>query len=563
MIPQITLNSLIREFLASNKNLFIGYIIVLIITPIRDIGIPHIIGKILESLRNKNISYYYIYVLLATLVIIQIGGVINDFIDIKFYPIFQKFISKKILDYVFEQSSSNLQDILNGKVLSILAHFPRTLYNYMEAYKAVFIPQVFVFIIAIIYIGVINIQLCIIMIILVIIYYYISLLTMSNCQSLSKTREKYLNDVNENVDDVLTNVTSILNANTRESEMAYLNTYYDEYKAYGILSIKCTVKYKFILMPILLLSLLAFIVIGYQLCMQNKIKVEQFTVMIIIYLYVFNSIIKTTDDFRDAAFRQGALTEDMNIFQSMPSANINHTPYNVDPELAKRYIYFDKVNYYYEAEDKDPAKRKYILKDFTLDIKQGEKLLIVGQIGSGKTTILKLLMRYKTPMSGHIYYRGTPFEIIPREDIRNKIGYIPQNPILLNRTLYENIVYGSQSTGSQSTGSRSNRKASKQEVIEMIKYLKLEHIFSEDRLDQMVGKHGSKLSGGQRQVVWILRMLVQDPEILLMDEPTASIDKETKTFIDRLFKLVMQNRTVIIVSHDEYMSKIVDRTISM
>jgi len=557
MIPQITLNSLIGEFLASNKNLFIGYIIVLIITPIRDIGIPHIIGKILESLREKNISYYYIYVLLATLVIIQIGGVINDFIDIKFYPIFQKYISKKILDYVFEQSSSNLQDILNGKVLSILAHFPRTLYNYMEAYKAVFIPQVLVFIIAIIYIGVINIQLCVIMIILVIIYYYISLLTMSNCQSLSKTREKYLNDVNENVDDVLTNVTSILNANTRESEMAYLNTYYDEYKKYGILSIKCTVKYKFILMPILLLSLLAFIVIGYQLCMENKIKIEQFTVMIIIYLYVFNSIIKTTDDFRDAAFRQGALTEDMNIFKSMPSANINTTPYNVDPELAKRYLYFDKVNYYYEDAEHNAAQphRKYILKDFTLEVKQGEKLLIVGQIGSGKTTILKLLMRYKTPMSGHIYYRGTPFEIIPREDIRHKIGYIPQNPILLNRTLYENIVYGAE--GSRST------KPSKQDIIEMIKYLKLEHIFSEDRLDQMVGKHGSKLSGGQRQVVWILRMLVQDPEILLMDEPTASIDKETKTFIDRLFKLVMQNRTVIIVSHDEYMSKIVDGTISL
>ena len=550
MIPQITLNSLISEFLASNKNLFIGYIIVLIITPIRDIGIPHIIGKILESLRNKNISYYYIYVLLATLVIIQIGGVINDFIDIKFYPIFQKYISKKILDYVFEQSSSNLQDILNGKVLSILAHFPRTLYNYMEAYKAVFIPQVLVFIIAIIYIGVINIQLCVIMIILVIIYYYISLLTMSNCQALSKTREKYLNDVNENVDDVLTNVTSILNANTRESEMAYLNTYYDEYKKYGILSIKCTVKYKFVLMPILLLSLLAFIVIGYQLCMKNKIKIEQFTVMIIIYLYVFNSIIKTTDDFRDAAFRQGALTEDMNIFKSMPSANINSTPYNVDPNISKRYLYFDKVNYYYEDM---PQHRKYILKDFTLEIKKGEKLLIVGQIGSGKTTILKLLMRYKTPMSGHIYYRGTPFEIIPREDIRHKIGYIPQNPILLNRTLYENIVYGSQST----------KTPSKRDIINMIKYLKLEHIFSEDRLDQMVGKHGSKLSGGQRQVVWILRVLVQDPEILLMDEPTASIDKETKTFIDRLFKLVMQNRTVIIVSHDEYMSKIVDRTISL
>jgi len=306
-------------------------------------------------------------------------------------------------------------------------------------------------------------------------------------------------------------------------------------------------------MPILLFSLLGFITVGYQLCMQKKLKIEGFIVTIIIYLYIFNSIIGTIDSFRDASLREGMLKENIKIFNSMPAEHINQGP--ITNPSPKSYLYFDHVNYSYGQAD--TQTQKIVLKDFTLDVKQGEKLLIIGQIGSGKTTILKLLMRYKTPMSGHIYYRGVPFENISREEIRHKIGYIPQTPILLNRTLYENIVYGAD-TNAAATGS-----PTKQDVINMIKYLQLDHIFTEDRLDQMVGKHGSKLSGGQRQVVWILRVLVQDPEILLMDEPTSAIDKETKTFIDRLFKLVMQNRTVIIVSHDEYMSKIVDRTIKL
>ena len=81
--------------------------------------------------------------------------------------------------------------------------------------------------------------------------------------------------------------------------------------------------------------------------------------------------------------------------------------------------------------------------------------------------------------------------------------------------------------------------------------------------DDNIGINGSKLSGGQRQIVWILRVLLQNPEILIMDEPTSAIDKDTKTFIDRLFAIVMKNRTVIVVSHDEYMSKLCDRTIKL
>jgi ABC-type bacteriocin/lantibiotic exporter with double-glycine peptidase domain len=159
-------------------------------------------------------------------------------------------------------------------------------------------------------------------------------------------------------------------------------------------------------------------------------------------------------------------------------------------------------------------------------------------------------MRYNSPSSGHLYYNGIPFEKIPRTEIRKKIGYIPQNPVLLNRTLFENITYGT-------------TDVTKETVLDLIDKLGLSSIFNESRLNQKVGKHGSKLSGGQRQVVWILRVLIQNTEIILMDEPTSAIDKDTKNFIDNLFAIVMKNRTVIIVSHDEYMSHLCDRTIKM
>jgi len=553
MTMPITLSSLIKEFIITHKKLFISYIVVLIIIPIRDIGISHIIGKILGSLREKNISYYYIYVLFGALILIQIGSTINEFIDIELFPVFQKYVSLKILTYVFEQSSVNLQDIFNGKILSTIAHFPKTLYNYMDSFKSNFLPQFLVFIIAFIYITLVHKYLGWIVLAIIVVYYFLAYKTMTQCNGLAELREKNLITMNENIDDVLSNVVGILNSNSKDTELRNLAAYFDRYQELSLKTIKCTIKYKFILMPILLFSLLGFITVGYQLCMQKKLKIEGFIVTIIIYLYIFNSIIGTIDSFRDASLREGMLKENIKIFNSMPAEHINQGP--ITNPSPKSYLYFDHVNYSYGQAD--TQTQKIVLKDFTLDVKQGEKLLIIGQIGSGKTTILKLLMRYKTPMSGHIYYRGVPFENISREEIRHKIGYIPQTPILLNRTLYENIVYGAD-TNAAATGS-----PTKQDVINMIKYLQLDHIFTEDRLDQMVGKHGSKLSGGQRQVVWILRVLVQDPEILLMDEPTSAIDKETKTFIDRLFKLVMQNRTVIIVSHDEYMSKIVDRTIKL
>lgn len=535
-----TVKSLMFEFIKKHKLLLVAYIIVLITIPIQDVGIPHVIGKLLESLRTKNISYKYIYVLVGLIVLIQAGHAINDLIEIKIFPLFQKFMCTKILNYIFDMSSVNLQDILTGKILSIMAHAPRTMYNYMDVWRTDVIPQIVVFTVVLLYISSINRQLGLVVLFVIAVYYMCAFSTIYNCNESSRIREEYLIKVNEEVDDILTNVVGIMNANQKPEELKKLDTYYDNYQKYGEISMKCTMRYKFVLIPIMLVSLVAFITIGYNAVLKDKMKLEGFIVSVMIFLYVFNSIIRTINDVRDTAIRGGMVKEHLKIFESMKESDANSSP--VSAQFRDRYIYFDKVNFSYGT--------KQILKNFSLEIKRGEKLLIIGQIGSGKTTILKMLMRYANPSSGHLYYMGIPFDSIPRKQVRYKIGYIPQNPILLNRTLFENITYGS-------------KGVTKEQVMGLIKSLSLDNIFNENRLDQHVGKHGSRLSGGQRQVVWILRVLVQNPEILLMDEPTSAIDKDTKAFIDRLFELVMKNRTVVIVSHDEYMSKLCDRTIKL
>lgn len=535
-----TVNSLMLEFVKNHKTLLVAYIIVLVIIPLQDVGIPHLIGKLLESLRTKQISYYYIYVLVGMIVLIQAGHAINDLIEIKIFPLFQKFICNKILHYIFDMSSANLQDILTGKILSIMAHAPRTMYNYVDIWRTDVIPQIIVFAVVLVYVSLLNKGLGLVVAFVIIVYYFCAFSTILNCNESSRVREEYLIEVNEQVDDILTNVVGIMNANQKTKELEKLDNYYDNYQKYGEISMKCTMKYKFVLIPVMLASLVVFITIGYNAVVKDRMKLEGFIVSVMIFLYVFNSVIRTINDVRDTAIRGGMVKEHLKIFESMKGSAANLSP--VSASYKDRYVYFDKVSFSYG--------NKQILKNFSLEIKRGEKLLIIGQIGSGKTTILKMLMRYTNPSSGHLYYMGIPFDSIPRDQVRFKIGYIPQNPILLNRTLFENITYGSKGT-------------TKEQVMSLIRGLSLDNIFNESRLDQNVGKHGSKLSGGQRQVVWILRVLVQNPEILLMDEPTSAIDKDTKAFIDRLFELVMKNRTVVIVSHDEYMSKLCDRTIKL
>jgi ABC-type multidrug transport system fused ATPase/permease subunit len=203
---------------------------------------------------------------------------------------------------------------------------------------------------------------------------------------------------------------------------------------------------------------------------------------------------------------------------------------------------------------KYPGSEIPTLNKFNLHIERGEKVAIVGEIGAGKSTVLKLIMKYLTPTEGDLFLNGVNYKQIKVSEIRRTIGYIPQSPILFNRSVYENITYG-----------LPPNSLTREQVIERLKDLNVYSEFErlQHGLDTVVGKNASKISGGQRQLIWCLRVLFTNPDYLVMDEPTASVNEEVKEKLRTIINRVMQGKTVVMVTHDKFLMSYADRIVKV
>lgn len=179
-----------------------------------------------------------------------------------------------------------------------------------------------------------------------------------------------------------------------------------------------------------------------------------------------------------------------------------------------------------------------LFKNFSLAIKAGERIGLVGHSGAGKSTINKILMRFVDVTTGEVTIDGQHITAITQDDLRNAISYVPQDPILFHRTLRENIIY-------------SNPAATEAQMIEAAKKAHAHEFISQfpEGYDTLVGERGIKLSGGERQRVAIARAFLKQTPILLLDEATSSLDSVSEKYIQEAFQGLMQGRTTIIIAH--------------
>lgn len=189
-----------------------------------------------------------------------------------------------------------------------------------------------------------------------------------------------------------------------------------------------------------------------------------------------------------------------------------------------------------------------VLKGIDLHIKAGEKVALVGQSGSGKSTIIQLLMNFYPLESGEILIGGQPLNDYPLTAYRRNIGVVPQEVILFGGTIRENILYG-------------DPEASEERIIEAARQSNsLDFIESfPEGLDTIVGERGVKLSGGQRQRIAIARAILKDPKVLLLDEATSSLDAESEKIVQQALDNLMEGRTSIIIAHRLATVREVDR----
>jgi ATP-binding cassette subfamily B protein len=186
---------------------------------------------------------------------------------------------------------------------------------------------------------------------------------------------------------------------------------------------------------------------------------------------------------------------------------------------------------YYGSEDS-------VFNNFSLNIKSGEKIGLVGHSGSGKTTITKLLLRFMDINGGEIRIDGQNISQITQSDLRRNISYVPQDPILFHRSLRENIMYG-------------KNDATEEEMVEAAKAANAHEFISSlpDGYNTLVGERGVKLSGGERQRVAIARAMLKDAPILILDEATSALDSISERHIQEAFERLMEGRTTLVVAH--------------
>jgi len=218
----------------------------------------------------------------------------------------------------------------------------------------------------------------------------------------------------------------------------------------------------------------------------------------------------------------------------------NATPTIVAPEDPQAFptpsrgqIRFEHVTFRYPSRPDTQA-----LDNFTLDIRPGENIAFVGPSGAGKSTTFQLLLRFYDPAAGRVLIDGVDIARTRPEDVRLRIGLVPQETVLFGASARENIRYG-RPTASDAEIEAAARAAGADSFIRQLP----------DGYDTFLGERGTRLSGGQRQRIAIARALLKDPPILLLDEATSSLDAESERYVQEALERLMQHRTTIIIAH--------------
>lgn len=241
---------------------------------------------------------------------------------------------------------------------------------------------------------------------------------------------------------------------------------------------------------------------------------------------------------------QHAVASAERIFKLVDTVpEVQNRPEAFPAETMRGGIEFDHVNFYYED-------RKPILTDFTLKVKPGETIALVGPTGGGKTTIVNLLCRFYEPKEGIIRINGRDYTDYTMQSIHSRVGIVLQTPHLFSGSIRENIRYG--------------RLDASGEEVEAAAKIAGAHDFIdtfEKKYEQEVGEGGNLLSVGQKQLISLARAVLAKPEIFIMDEATSSVDTLTETLIQRGMEALMAGRTTFVIAHRLSTIKRADRIV--
>lgn len=524
------------NFLKKNKLWSISSLILFILNyPLEIISLSVLISLIFTKINNLEKNFKTICILIAILIVVflflESTVYLKDRIDAHYFPKMEREIRLGIYNLVMKKIEINYDNLKSGDLISRLLKTPTFVSFYYERINRYIIPYILTIVTIVIYLTYLNPLIGFASALIFGAYTYIIYLIGKTDIKNSQDRETEEHNMLEEIDDTLNNSLSIITSGNIDNEHIRISGIHNSYDKILEKQSKgsCLVKFSTSILNIVIFLILVSSTL--YLFKMGKISTQTTIAIITIFIFLLKHFRILVPRVCEYFVFHGTLEENNNFIKDI----IGET--EVDGTLKnfpiKGNIEFRNVFFQY------PNTSKLTLKGITFKIKENEKVAIVGTSGSGKSSILKLILGFYKPSKGTILIDGRDVTQINRKYLRSNISIVNQNIKLFNRSILSNIAYATKYTPNQIA-----------EKLQKMDIMKVFHNLPKG-LDSPVGKYGDRLSGGQKQIVYLLRCYFRENPIIILDEPTASIDDFHKEQVLKLINEISKKSTLIIISHDQ------------
>jgi len=527
-----TVRKQLWAFFAKRPRVLGLYAILMLYHPFKVIAVPFYLGRLTTSLNKPHAEYDWAKIRHFALVVGGLWALSFAFqvalgcVDAEIVSQFDAYTRGNAIRHILQSYRRNYRELEMGDVIVKLSRLPYTARRIYQQMRNKLIPIVLTLLVGFgfymrvhpMLAGLFSAFVICISLLLVVIGF-----VMYNMYRKNVDEEDQLH---EDIDDFASNLFALYITDTVKFEQKRVEGTMDElrklkrkarYGVVGFRSLATLIRYSFIIAMILL-----------AIHLHIKGKLDALTPVLFMTMTLDTVLYDMIMEYEDFTWYMADMAKVETFFDRTESYAVSAPPEEREEHIARHgTIVYDRVGVRHEG-------RSQLFKSVSVKINHGDRVLITGHIGSGKSTLTRLLVGLH-PYTGSLQIDGHEVRDMSSREIQRAVTYIPQSPRLFNRSLFENIVYGFDTS------------VGREEIEALLRRMSIPGFPS---LDVMVGKNGSRLSGGQRTIVYLIRAFLRKTPIIILDEPTAALDATTKTVVKRVVDDLFRGQTVIVITHD-------------
>lgn len=531
-------------FIKSNKYVLLFYLVTVLLSyPLESLIIPKLFSTFFKDLNlgiTNEIIFKFIFNFSVLMGISNIAQTVSSKLETSIIPNFNKFISSYLFEKIIYFYENNYADLELGKILTRINSLPSIIRELTTDMFTWIMPKVMTLIIINLYFFYYDYRLGLVSLIFLVLIFYYNLFSYDACIKISNKRYMLFENKSEEIQDKLSNLYAIYSSNKIKDEIYSFGDVNEKFRYYQNKSMSCSSNIKNnnnLFTLIFYVCMVSFIAYLYKQGKFSKETVIALFLTLNFYVPSLNTVVTYLPDY----------TNHMGIISSV---NDYIKLINID-RVEKPEIKITNGNITIKNLTFGYSEDKKIFNNFNLTINEKDKLAIVGPSGNGKSTLIKLIMGYYKVPDNTIFIDNQDINKYSLGSLRKQVSYINQNTKLFNKTILENIQYGND--------------LSNEQIHLLIDKYELHDIFKNlpDGFNTSVGVNGDSLSGGQKQIIQLLRAYSKDNKIIILDEPTSALDNASRIAVLKIIADISLNKTLIIITHDEQNLNLVKRIIKL